>query len=470
MDVNESKRTALLDQTAKHSNCSNGKMDGDISDTTTITVVKQQQLSTGKRNIFVDALAILFGISSWIGVTSIFLQLPLIVSTAPEGWSLPSYITITVQMGNIGSFAYVLYQKYSPKKIDDGLLIYIALFIGCVAAICMAFFYQVTISISSTTPHSVALLMFTLLFALVGCVSSVLFMPYMGRFRECYLVSYMLGMGLNGFLSSIMALVQGVGGPPQCIPNNSTIAGGPELIKYLPPPLFGTRLYFILVFVILMLGTIAFILLNNLSVCKREYAAGTIGMGNNFHYEKQSDDDGQKIPDDVLNLSTFNYVFLMAAVVGLSGLGNGLFPGLTSFSCLPYGNVTYHLAVTLAAIAAPCAGFIAMFVPHISIRVVRLLSLVASILAIYIFFVATQSPTPPLQHSLIGYVLIITSWTIFTCIINYMKISIVSIFRHQEGRSLVWVGTVNQLSSAVGSIVSFVLVNHTQIFVSYEPC
>lgn len=135
----------------------------------------------------------------------------------------------------------------------------------------------------------------------------------------------MLGMGLNGFLSSIMALVQGVGGPPECIPNNST--EGPAFIKYLPPPLFGTRLYFILVFVILVLGTIAFILLNNLSVCKKQYAAGTIGIGNEFHYEKKAeaghDDDGQKIPNDVLNLSTFNYAFLMAAVVGLSGLGNG---------------------------------------------------------------------------------------------------------------------------------------------------
>lgn len=407
----------------KHSS-ENGK----LNDTPNVTVIKQHQLSRGKRNIFVDALAILFGISSWIGVTSIFLQLPLIVSTAPEGWSLPSYITITVQMGNIGSFAYVLYQKYSPKKIDDGLLIYIALFIGCVAAVCMAFFYQVTITINSTTRHSVALLLFTLLFAFVGCVSSVLFMPYMGRFRECYLVSYMLGMGLNGFLSSIMALVQGVGGPPQCIPNNSTTPGDPELIKYLPPPIFGTRLYFILVFFILALGFIAFILLNNLKVCKREYAAGTIGMGNDFHYDKKADDDDQKLPDDVLNLSTFNYAYLMAVVVGLSGLGNGVFPGLTSYSCLPYGNLTYHLAVTLAAIAAPCAGFIAMLVPHISIRIIRLLSVIALILAIYILFIATQSPTPPLQHSIIGYVLIVCDFCLFHSLIVIIVLICLSFF------------------------------------------
>lgn len=33
-----------------------------------------------KRNLFVDALAILFGISSWIGVNSSYLQVPLLVN------------------------------------------------------------------------------------------------------------------------------------------------------------------------------------------------------------------------------------------------------------------------------------------------------------------------------------------------------------------------------------------------------
>ncbi|XP_055325457.1 solute carrier family 52, riboflavin transporter, member 3-A-like isoform X2 [Sitodiplosis mosellana] len=421
-----------------------------------------------KRNIFVDALAILFGVSSWIGVTSTYLQLPLLVSSAPEGWSLPSYIAIAVQIANIGSFAYVVYQKYSPKKIDDGFLIYFTLTIGCVAAICMAFFYQHTIEISGH-PYSVFLLLFTLMFALVGCLSSVLFMPYMGRFRECYLVSYMFGMGLNGFVSSVLALIQGVGGPPECVPSNTTDGG---FIEKYPPPLFGIRLYFEFVFGILVLSTVAFILLNKLSTCKKEYAAGTIGMGNEYHYDHKEDSDEtkQNIPADVLNLSTFNYIFLMAAVVGLSGLGNGIFPGLMSYSCLPYGNQVYHLSVTLAAIANPCAGFIAMFLSHTSIRVIRFLSFIGSILAIYLFYIALQSPNPPLKDSMLGYVLIVSSWTIFTCIINYMKLSIVSIFRYQEGRSLVWVGTVNQISSAVGATISFVLVNYTKIFVEASKC
>lgn len=360
-----------------------------------------------KRNLFVDALTILFGISSWIGVTSVFLQLPLLVSTAPEGWNLPSSMAITVQTANIGSFAYVLYQKYSPKKLNDGLLIYVTLIIGCIAAICMSFFYQHTVEINGTH-HSVALLLFTLMFASVGCLSSVLFMPYMGRFRECYLVTYMFGMGLSGFLSSVLALIQGVGGPPECIKNNST--DGPEFIEYYPPPLFGTKVYFEFVFAVMVLSTIAFVLLNNLSTCKKEYAAGTIGTGNEYHYDhkENSEEKNTKIPDDVINLSTFNYVYLMAVVVGLSGLGNGIFPGLITYFCLPYGNITYHFAVTLAAIANPCAGFIAMFVPHTSIRVIRFLSFIGTVIAIYIFVIALQSPDPPLKDSTLGDILIVS--------------------------------------------------------------
>lgn len=51
-----------------------------------------------------------------------------------------------------------------------------------------------------------------------------------------------------------------------------------------------------------------------------------------------------------------------------------------------------------------------------------------------------------------------------------MKLSIITIFRYQEGKSLVWVGTVGQISSAIGAIISFILVNVTNIFVSNEPC
>lgn len=64
----------------------------------------------------------------------------------------------------------------------------------------------------------------------------------------------------------------------------------------------------------------------------------------------------------------------------------------------------------------------------------------------------------------------ISSWAAFTAIISYMKLSITAIFRYQEGKSLVLVGTISQISSASGALIAFVLVNYTKAFTAYEPC
>lgn len=282
--------------------------------------------SLNRRNLFVDFLAVLFGMSSWLGVTSSYLQLPLIVSTIPEGWSMPAYMTVVVQSSNAISFAYVLFQKYSPKKFNDEYAIYLTMTMGCLTAIGMAFFYQETTTINGNE-HSVAYLVFVFLFATVGTVSSVLFLPFMGRFRECYLVSYMCGQGMNGLFTSILTLIQGIG-VPECRKDNST----GESIKYIPEANFGTRTFFLLVFAFLLTATIAFILLNNLDVCKKELAAATVLEGNEYYYENEDRHDVAtgNIPENVLNLSRWSLVKLlltMALVIGF--FGNGIYPGLS---------------------------------------------------------------------------------------------------------------------------------------------
>lgn len=463
-----------------------------------VVVMPKRQLNVfNKRNLFVDVLAVLFGISSWIGVNSSYLQMPLIVKDAPEGWSLPTYMTVVVQSSNIMSFAYVLYQKYSPKKVNDGYLIYFTMAIGCITAIIMAFSYQNTMKINGIE-HSVAYLICVFLFATVGTVSSVLFLPFMGRFRECYLVSYMCGQGMNGLFSTFLALVQGVGGAPECIKNNST--DGPEFIKYLPPPRFGTKTFFLLVFVALVVCTVAFILLNTLNVCKEEFAPGTVFDGNKYIYnaEDQHDIATGEIPENVLNLSPVSYFKLLLAIFLIGFFGNGIFPGLMSFSSLPYGYVTYHLAVTLANFGNSIGSLTAQFVKHTSIMILDAMVCVVVIIGVYIFYVSTQSPNPPFVNTQFGSVLIVSAnkrfqrssiyirinssfksfysfvqvilWIVFIGVQSYMKTSIAAIFRYQQGKSLVFQASVSLSCSVVGSIVNIFVVEYTNLFVSYEPC
>lgn len=350
----------------------------------------------GAGNYFVDILIIFFGISAWIGITGIYLQLPQIVDTAPEAWKLPSYIVIIVQCGNIASLAYVIYDRYSSIRFDDSNLIYFTLFIGCLAAILMAFLYQNT-TIINGEPKSIALMTFAFMFAMVGCLSSVLFMPFMGRFRECYLITYMFGQGLNGFISSIVSLIQGVG-TMECkndtLPANATNADTSE-------PLFGPEAYFLFVFVVMLMSSISFLLLNKLDVCKKEWINTDNRSINSAH-------DYENIATNVDESTSFNFYYLMILIGVISFSNYGILPGIQSYSCLPYGASAYHLSTTFSSIANPLACLIAMYFTTSSIHWITVQFLISVALTIMILFTALESPTPPLASEISGRIIIVS--------------------------------------------------------------
>lgn len=380
---------------------------------TNIVVTHSDQARTfTNRNFFVDILALLFGISSSIGLTSVHVQLPLIVATAPEGWALPTYETIIVQSSNILTFGYLIYQYYSSNKLNESRMIYITLLFGCLAAMGMAYFHQGTIEIGGTI-HSVAWMIFTFILAFVATISSVLFMPYMGRFRECYLITFICGQNLHHILPIIMALVQGIAATPVCIAIQSTNndTNTTELIKQNQlSPRFNSEIFFLIVFGLLALSTIAFALLDNLAVCRDEFAPGTIIEGNAYYYNEadKNDVESGKVPDSILDLSHFNYALLTATIIAIGFFGNGVFPQFMSHSTVPYGFFTFHLTVIMIALAKLVGSFIAVFVSHTSIFIVEVLVIIALIGAIPITDFTLNSPLLPFVDSYIGSFIIVS--------------------------------------------------------------
>lgn len=361
--------------------------------------------SNRRRNILVDLLVMTFGISAWIGITGTYLQLPQIIQTAPEGWNLPSYIVILTQSGNIALLIYMVYVKWCTVKIDDIYLIYITLGIGSLAAVLMAFFYQDTIYVDGQQ-RSIPLFIFTAMFAFVGCLSTVLFMPFIGRFRGIYLVTYMFGQGLNGLLSSLLSLVQGVG-TSNCVRDNAT----DTTVIVHSEPLFQPSVYFLFIFVIFKLSVIAFVLLNKLQLCKDEYASTTsieIDPSPTIENGSANLDGYESIPANVSHLSPMNFYYLMSILGVMSFLTNGLLPGLQSFSCLSYGVSAYHLATTLSSIANPLACLCSLYVARPLTSDITVLSSITALLSVYILITAVQSPTPPLYLSDTGNYLIVS--------------------------------------------------------------
>lgn len=355
------------------------------------------------RNFLVDVLAVFFGISGWIGITAVFLELPLIVDKAPEGWKLPSYIAILVQAGNIANLIYIAFEKYSPFKVNHGRCIYAMMISGCVAAVGLAFLYQKTAEIDGKQ-HSIWLLFFSGIFAAIGCLSSVLSMPYMGRFKEMYLFTFMLGQGLNGFISSIVSLIQGSASQKSCPQANSTETITSDSVS--SGPAFEPKVFFLFVFVMMVLSTISFILLHNLRQCKREHA--TVRVAHGSIGSLASVDMYEVIPTQSRLMSRFAYGYLMLLISAISFVGYGVFPGLQSYSCRPYGVTAYHLSAALSAFANPVACIAAMFWSHISLRNLLCQSVGIAVISGYLLYTAIQSPSPPFVGTVLGTILVVS--------------------------------------------------------------
>lgn len=356
--------------------------------------------SQRSRNLFVDVLIALFGSSTWIGITGIYLQLPQFIQMAPEGSNLASHIGLLIQSGNLVTLIYLIITKWCAQKIivDNVFLIYLTIGIGCLAAIFMVFFGSNTITMAGKA-HSIPLFICTFLFSIVGCLGAVIFLPYMARFRQIYLITFLFGRSFGSFISSLLALVQGVG-TAQCISNNT--------VQY-TEPLFQPCSYFVFVLYMLILSLIAFTLLNKMRVCKAETEiAATNESSETTPLSNNSNNAYQSISTDTLYRSTaINFKYLLFLLGVVSFLVFGLLPGIEPFSCEPYGPKTYHLSVISTSIGSPVVFVLGWNVRRPTITTITILFGLSILLSSYIILTAVESPTPPFVTSIFGMYLIV---------------------------------------------------------------
>ncbi|KAG6938500.1 solute carrier family 52 member 3, partial [Chelydra serpentina] len=153
----------------------------------------------------------------------------------------------------------------------------------------------------------------------------------------------------------------------------------------------------------------------------------------------------------------FAFIYLLVAWV--NSLTNGILPSVQAHSCLPYGNMAYHLSATLSSMANPLACTIAMFLPSRSLTLLGALSVAGTGFGAYNMAMAVMSPCPLLQQSAWGHAIIVISWVSFTGSLSYVKVMTGVILRSRSHSALVWYGAVEQLGSLTGALIMFPLVN-----------
>ncbi|XP_065099112.1 solute carrier family 52, riboflavin transporter, member 3-B [Paramisgurnus dabryanus] len=442
-------------------------------------------------------LSCLFGIGSWVAINGMWVELPLIVHEIPEGWYLPSYLTIIIQMANIGPLFITLMHRFRPGVLDERPIIYTIVAVGVVATFLMAFLWKHTLTFGNGK-HSAALLCLSFLLSIVDCTSSVTFLPFMMRLQPKYLTTYFIGEGLSGLVPALGALSQGVGvvhcknasANANFSFGNSSWGSDGELQAQYQPANFSAQVFFLFLSAMMMVCLGAFLLLNHHPAVQREHKGKDyisdsqkvekIDMSQSLkdetpeqrpmldssesHVKKQHSKFGKR------TYSRIELVFIFVILAWVNALTNAVLPSVQSYSCLPYGNKAYHLAATLSAVANPVACFIAMFVPIRSLVLMGVLTVTGTGFGAYIMAVAALSPCPLLIHHDLGAALIIITWVTFVLTLSYVKVIIGVILRDEGHSALVWCGAVVQLGSMLGALSMFPLVSVYRLFKSGDPC
>ncbi|XP_071957770.1 solute carrier family 52, riboflavin transporter, member 3-B-like [Antedon mediterranea] len=451
----------------------------------------------------VAVLVVFFGTGSWVAINGLWVELPLLVKLGiPEGYQLASYLTIIIQLANIGPVLFVILSYATPKHIRlEVPAIYLVVTIGITACTLLIFFWDGTTYWDVVNDYrSTALLILAFFLAIVDCTSSVAFTPFMSRFMNLYVTWYFVGEGFSALLPSLVALGQGVGGEEGCRANftyeryiNGTKNNCTDWITDAKSERFPPEDFFIFLTAMMSSCGLAFILLNYLPLSKRERIPQECDgplegveqipsvsssqesytmIRNGYGATAEPDDADKDTP--VESLTQKNAIYLFVILGWVSGLSNGVLPSIQSYSCGAYGLDTYLLAATFGNIANPIACFLVFLWPQKSKTLVTTTAILGTLFGSFCMTTAVLSPSPPLQFKLAGDIIIVACWVCVTAFFTYTKATIGWILRNANGsRSLlIWFGVVTQIGSLIGALIMFPLVNTYNLFEGYyaDPC
>ena len=425
-------------------------------------------MTCGEVNVFVYILVILMGISSWIDVNGLWSELPILVTSLPEKWSLPSYMVVIIQIANIGPLAFSIAKFLNQKQVKEVPVIYIIIIVGAVSTFLLAFFWNRTTYIGGEE-HSTALFSLNFLLAFVDCTSSVVFLPFMAAFNPKYITALFIGEGFSGLLPSIVALGQGASNV-KCINTtqfrnvsiNGSVVNETEYVVYpmYEEPRFSIEVFFFFLSGMLIVSGLAFTALNFIPVCKKEQNCinfeyeqavfdsteselacrkyKSVESRSSLEHQEQAcenrcksydlvnavDDSisSTRVPEGATtpvhrDQNITMYISLLLLTMWINCLTNGVLPSVQSYSVLPFGNGAYHLAVNLANMANPLACMVMFFYQMTSVVAISALVLLGSVVGAFCIFLAVSSPDPVLagENGGIAMVVSMLEYSSVTC-------------------------------------------------------
>ncbi|KAF8359564.1 hypothetical protein PRIPAC_94559 [Pristionchus pacificus] len=372
-------------------------------------------------------LVLLFGMSAWLSINSIYVQLPILSLSAPESWNLASYIVIIIQVSCLFPLIYSIV-RYWKREITDkieSVLIVFLLILDIIGLLLSTFTYSIQTTIGGTQ-HSLWLFISILILCIPCTMADVLFMPLIGRLGSpSFITTFYVGMGVGALLPSALSFAQGV--------NGSSFNFS-----------YSIFIYIICVFVLISLAAYFGILYTERRISREEKVSSNQ-------------------PTDITNegVSSLQSIILPITVsLVASSFQNAVIPAILPYATQPFESSIYSLSTNLFVLTNPVFCFIQHFFSFSSTLRLSLLSLVA---ALPTFFLLLLSVVP---LSIPSAFLPISS-ALSAGLLSLLRTAGASRLAHSpHPKALFYCGFATQFGSFVGAITVFLLANLFHIFIS----
>ena len=263
------------------------KTNTSLDQTSTLESKMEDGINSQVERIFVILLVIIFGSGSWITISGVWSEIPVLVALGlPEKNRITSYITILVQSGLfVGVVPFLICNKFlaSTRVYRPEIpFIYPVIFTGTIGTFLLIFFWDSRTYLSGQ-PHSVAFIIIIFFVATVDMTMNITSIGYISLLKPEYLNWLLIGQGMGFFLPAWVVLIQHSGGSKEtCVANftfmNETVVGNSSLSysctswrEVAPEFLFGPEQFFAFLFAMMLSCHISFICLNTLPCTRREY-------------------------------------------------------------------------------------------------------------------------------------------------------------------------------------------------------
>ncbi|KAI6226230.1 Riboflavin transporter [Aphelenchoides fujianensis] len=426
-----------------------------------------------RANPLIYVLVVWFASSAWLGNFGAFIENSIFIQVLPEGWNLPSVLTISIQTAGIIPWIYIIVDRIWKIPIRHGVVIQAAIVVAALVQIPMIFGWNWT-AVMFGKEHSYVLIGYICVSGAIAIGSTVVFLPFMMTFDPVYLPAYFLGGGVAALFPSILSMIQGTS-TYQCVAN----ATG-QLEPHYAPPRFSVNVFYVFMFVWMVGAAVAFYLINNhlkrlkrVSSCgNREDRCGMLDKEANARAQVPAEEApakpvAAKKPSKLADLA-------ILACVGMAGAQmNTILPNVQSFASIPYSHTTYFWTI-IAGTLVPLAGpFAADFFAIRRTSTVVLLSAVCAIGTAFVVLLALQSPNPWLKGSFWGSALTITLQTFCAFMYAFLQTLGSQVYRDSDPTNedrLFWVGVALQVGSLIGTCVVYPSVNYLDLFHPAPAC